>query len=505
VSSKIADQIGNYRVVRQLGQGGMGTVFEAVRDGIGGRVALKVLRAEYTRNPDVASRFFQEARAANLIEHPGVVKIYEYGQLPDGTAFLAMEYLEGQSLRAVLAKSKRLPQADVLRLCRQMAGALAAAHGKQIVHRDLKPDNIMLIADAEAPGGERAKILDFGIAKVAELHGAASPHTRTGMILGTPVYMSPEQCRGAGQVGDRSDVYALGVVMYHMLAGRPPFVGESDFDLMANHIYSTPPPLATLCPGVAKDIVRLVESMLRKEPAARPSMSEVVIELQGVSSRHGWSSVSLPAGVPPHPRRSPGWRVRLGVASALLLGALVAYLVVWRDRSPTAKPRSVAQAKQVPQVRGPQPTRSSMPGTPGTQGTQGTQGSPGSSHWATEPEAVAPSPPEAHAAGKTREGRPAKGIAAAKPKEGKDALQAALDEYLAGRFAKALKLAQQHQKQSPDQAWRIIGSSACHLKKLALLNQAYHRVDEGGQRYILLVCRDQGVTRSSSGEFQAAK
>jgi serine/threonine-protein kinase len=211
--------IGPYRVLREIGQGGMGAVFEAVHTQIERKVAIKVLRAEFAQNQQLVARFFNEARAVNIVNHPSVVQISEFGQLPNGLAYIVMEYLAGEPLGARMKRQGgRLSVPEALRLTRQIAAALAAAHAKGIVHRDLKPDNVMIVPDPEAPGGERAKVLDFGIAKVlasAQGHtGDAmeqSSQTRTGMMVGTPLYMAPEQCRGSGTIDDRADVYSLGV------------------------------------------------------------------------------------------------------------------------------------------------------------------------------------------------------------------------------------------------------------------------------------------------------
>ena len=150
--------VGHYRVIRQIGEGGMGVVYEAVREDIGIRAAVKVLRPEFARNTEIAARFFNEARAANMIAHAGIVKVFDYGHLPTGEAFLAMELLEGESLRNRIEREARLSEVDSMRIARQIAAALASAHSKMIVHRDLKPENIMLVPDAETPGGERIKI-----------------------------------------------------------------------------------------------------------------------------------------------------------------------------------------------------------------------------------------------------------------------------------------------------------------------------------------------------------
>lgn len=160
----IGQKIGSHRLLRVLGRGGMGMVFEAVHEGVLGRAAIKILRPDVTSRADVTTRFFNEARAANSVNHPGIVRIFDCGFTEAGVAYLSMEFLEGESLRARLAREHQLPVKTALRIARQIASALAAAHRVNIIHRDLKPDNVMLVPDPDVPGGERVKILDFGIA-----------------------------------------------------------------------------------------------------------------------------------------------------------------------------------------------------------------------------------------------------------------------------------------------------------------------------------------------------
>src|SRR6266542_698096 len=186
----IGTMVGRFRVVRMLGEGGMGQVFEAIQDEIEKRAAVKVLHAELSQNEEIASRFLNEAKAVNIIQHPGIVTIYDYGRLPTGAAFIIMEFLEGESLTRRM--QQRVPTSEILRICRQIASTLSAAHKKGIVHRDLKPDNVMLVADPDVAGGERCKILDFGIAKVKDLRAEATANqTRDGLVMGTPQYMAP--------------------------------------------------------------------------------------------------------------------------------------------------------------------------------------------------------------------------------------------------------------------------------------------------------------------------
>src|SRR5262249_51860696 len=203
--------LGNYQVVRKIGEGAMGVVYEAVHVSLKRRVVAKVLRPEFTQDPDLLARFFNEARTAAQLNHPGIVGVYDFGQAPDVGAYIIMELLEGESLSTRLARERPLPTALVASLGRQMALAVGAAHRRGIVPRDLKPDNLSLVPDAEVAFATRVKVLDFGIAKLLESSASDSVKTRAGSILGTPSYMTPEQCH-AQLVDQRSDVYSLGCI-----------------------------------------------------------------------------------------------------------------------------------------------------------------------------------------------------------------------------------------------------------------------------------------------------
>ena len=219
IQSALPDKIGPFRVVRRLGQGGMGVVFEGVHEEIERRVAIKLLKSEFARDREVARRFFNEARAVNRVGHPGIVQVSEFGHQPDGTAYLVMEYLEGKTLRQLqLDHNGALPLFETTQLARQIAAALNAAHQKGIIHRDLKPENVMLVADDAVPGGLRAKLLDFGLAKVLTQAAVTLSKTPDHHIMGTPIYMSPEQCQSAAQVDEKADVYSFGVMLYESSA-----------------------------------------------------------------------------------------------------------------------------------------------------------------------------------------------------------------------------------------------------------------------------------------------
>ncbi|HRI49377.1 MAG TPA: serine/threonine-protein kinase [Pseudomonadota bacterium] len=270
------ERIGPYRFIRMLGKGGMGTVFEAVHEAIERRVAIKILHPEMAANPEHAARFLNEARAANRIDHPGIVEIHDFDSLPDGTTFLVMEFLAGETLhKRFHRQGKQLGLGEVLWVGREVASAISAAHSKGIIHRDLKPDNIMVVSDPDCARGERLKLLDFGIAKVAALSGKSEAVTQVGTVMGTLFYISPEQLRNTAQVDDRADVYSLGAMLYHLLAGHPPFQVNSDIELVAKHLLEAPRPLREVAPGAPEPLCTLIDTMLAKEPQARPAMAEV--------------------------------------------------------------------------------------------------------------------------------------------------------------------------------------------------------------------------------------
>lgn len=283
MSSDLTDiEIGPYKVIRQIGEGGMGAVYEALHRQLGRKVAIKVLHAEFAANSEVAARFFNEARAVNLIEHPALIQIQDYGQLSNGSPYLVMEFLRGQTLSERLRLlGGTMPESKALQLTWQLASALSAAHSKAIVHRDLKPSNVMLVPDPTRPDGEQVKLLDFGIAKINDSTAAAvsEVRTKTGIVMGTPLYMSPEQCRGAGAVDGKSDAYSLGVMLFQMLVGRPPFMDAGDGGVLGMHMFIPAPEVRQLAPQVTPEAADLVRRMLSKNREERPNMYEVLLAL----------------------------------------------------------------------------------------------------------------------------------------------------------------------------------------------------------------------------------
>ena len=273
--------IGQYRVTGLLGKGGMGVVYAAQHTLLGRPAAVKVLLPRLSDDQGIVTRFFNEARAATAIQHPGIVEVYDFGWTSEGAAFIVMEHLRGETLRD-RRKRGPMPWHLALTVTRQIAGALAAAHAKGIVHRDLKPDNIFLVPDPEVPGGERIKLLDFGIAKLADLPTGTSM-TRTGAVMGTPTYMAPEQCRGVA-VDSRADLYSLGCILFELLSNRPPFVGEGEGEVLAAHIHVPPPAIGSLVHGLPKEIEVLVQRLLVKAPIDRVQTANEVIRLIDAAS-----------------------------------------------------------------------------------------------------------------------------------------------------------------------------------------------------------------------------
>jgi serine/threonine protein kinase len=267
--------LGTYTVERELGRGGMGAVYTAVHSLLGRRAAVKVLLGELSRDQAAVQRFFNEARAATAIKHPSIVEIYDFGWSPDGAAYIVMELLEGESLATRLARVGRLPLDAALVVARQIATALGAAHRAGIVHRDLKPDNVFLVPDPEVVTGERVKLLDFGIAKLLTDTGGLAK-TTTGAIVGTPYYMSPEQCEGSRSVDAKSDLYALGIILFQMISGRLPFEGGGLGGILGAHQFVPAPGLRTVAPDAPAEVEAFVARLLSKAPAERPGSADEV-------------------------------------------------------------------------------------------------------------------------------------------------------------------------------------------------------------------------------------
>ena len=286
----IGQQFGNYRVLSLLGEGGMGAVYLAEHPGIGRRVAVKVLHKQFTGDEQLLGRLLNEARAANAIRHPNIIEILDSGMREDGVPYLVMELLEGESLGTRIAahgRACRSPTPSAFAL--QTASALGAAHKKGIVHRDLKPDNLFIVGGVGDESGritgepvaERMKVLDFGIAKLQMPQPGDSVKTRTGTLMGTPIYMSPEQCRGTKTVDHRSDVYSLGIIFYEMLVGQTPFMSDGFGELVNMHLNVPPPSPRASRPEISQQLDAIVLKMLAKNPEDRyPDMASLTSALR---------------------------------------------------------------------------------------------------------------------------------------------------------------------------------------------------------------------------------
>ncbi|MFO0578863.1 MAG: serine/threonine-protein kinase [Polyangia bacterium] len=267
--------------MRHLRSGGMAEVYEAVHEHLDITSALKLLSPTSEDDPQMVGRFLQEGRALAQVDHPGVVRVQHCEKLDGGPPYVAMEHLHGTSLRDHLRQQGRLSWEDAVALARQVADAMAAVHALGIVHRDLKPENLFLVEPRGPAGRMRVKVLDFGISKVPASQRVTvdtQVQTSAPAMLGTPIYMAPEQCRNPTSTTDRADVYALGVVLYELLAGRPPFLGDEPLDVMTQHLLAQPEPLRTLAPEVPAELDALIRAMLDKEPQRRPAMAHLAEE-----------------------------------------------------------------------------------------------------------------------------------------------------------------------------------------------------------------------------------
>ena len=328
--------VGKYKILDQIAEGGMGLVYRAEHVVLGSPAAVKVLLPQFTRDAVVVDRFFQEAKAASAIRHAGIVEVFDYGRLPSGQAFIAMELLRGEDLAGFAARHGKLAPSLAAQIAMQMLSALDAAHMAGVIHRDLKPDNIYLVRDAGAPGAIRVKILDFGIAKlIGDPLGARRsprPKTKGGSILGTPTYMAPEQCRGGALLDARADLYAVGCILFELLTGRPPFVGGGDGEIMAMHIYEPPPRLSNLERNLPVELDALLAKLLTKVPddripsaayalatLERAGLEALIGEIPLSGAHQALEAVSLGAP-PPEPTR---W-----LPYALLGGALVIAITI---------------------------------------------------------------------------------------------------------------------------------------------------------------------------------
>jgi serine/threonine protein kinase len=373
----IGETIGHFEIIARAGRGGMGEVFVAEHTTIKTRVAIKVLHAQVSANTDSVQRFFNEARAVARIQHAGIAKIYDVGFHTNQRAYLIMEYLEGETLAGRLRRTKRISARHSTEIARQIASILDATHHAGIIHRDLKPENVFLVRDRELPSGERVRLLDFGIAKLADT--VASSPTTVGAI-GTPTYMAPEQWSDSSRVDWRADVYSLGCIVYEMVAGRPPFASTSIAEACAKHLHETPQPIRAFVPDVPVAVDTLTLRLLAKDPALRvasihvleqqlaelgaaaPAGSDealpydpVATTLAPITTLSSAASMTTPTPPPPRRRRTAMALAGLGVAA---IGAVVAWRLLPSSDEPARPATPTAPATPTP------PAPMVVPGSP---------------------------------------------------------------------------------------------------------------------------------------------
>jgi serine/threonine-protein kinase len=306
----VAIVAGKYRVTDLLGRGGMGSVWAGVHTSLGTRVAVKFIDVEHASSREARQRFENEARAAASLRSKHVVEVYDHGVTEDGRPFIVMEFLDGEPLDRRLDRVGRMHPKDAARIVGQVCRALAKAHAVGIVHRDLKPENVFLVWDDE-DGADVAKVVDFGIAKFTDSVSASSSATRTGSVLGTPYYMSPEQARGLRTVDFRSDLWSVGVIVFRCLTGHLPFEGEAVGDVLVKLCTAPLPVPSQLAPDLPPGIDAWMARALSREPQGRfqtaaelASSLAALCGLTGPMMSHGsgdaFSSVSMPMKQGPH-------------------------------------------------------------------------------------------------------------------------------------------------------------------------------------------------------------
>src|SRR5947209_12948730 len=297
VGKTLADK---YRIEELINEGGMGSVYRSTHVLMDKVVAVKVLHPSLAADDKIVARFSREAKAASRISHPHALNVTDFGEDEDGVVFLVMEYLNGETLKDVIHKDGPMPLTRAVEIIRQVSGALEAAHNEGVVHRDLKSDNIMLI---DVGGGDWAKVLDFGIAKIIENVDQDPALTAPNLIIGTPQYMSPEQCSQAADIDSRSDIYSLCVILYEMLVGHVPFTGESPTAIMMKHLQETPPSVLEERKDVPAAVGRVVARAMAKRPEDR---YQTVSELSEAftSAAEGKESAAVAADIAGTPERT---------------------------------------------------------------------------------------------------------------------------------------------------------------------------------------------------------
>ena len=307
----IGRRISSYTIERRIGAGGMGAVYMAVQPALGKRVAIKFLATHLSGESNEVERFFDEARAVNLIQHQNIVDIFDFGRTADGYSYFVMELMAGRSLGAILAAEKKLSPIRAIPIVRQIASALAAAHARNIIHRDIKPDNVFVLT---REAGEFVKVVDFGIAKLLD----QTTRTASGAVMGSAGFMSPEQSQGQ-PVDARTDIYALGVLAYYLLSGVMPFDAPSLVAILTKQVQDQVTPILKLCPDLDRDLAKLIHQMLASDRDRRPNS---VVDLLRHPAFSGDTTASLALLLKESHRRRKQW-IGVAAVSSLLVATLV--------------------------------------------------------------------------------------------------------------------------------------------------------------------------------------
>ncbi|HVR61431.1 MAG TPA: serine/threonine-protein kinase [Polyangia bacterium] len=350
----IGDTFGGYEIIAKISAGGMGAVYLAKNQYIARNAAIKVLHPELSQDPDAVTRLFREARAASLIRHHGIVEVFDCAMHPSGSPYVVMEHLEGESVAERIKRLGPFSVQSAIVMAKQIANALAAVHRAGLAHRDLKPGNIFLVQRPGEAETLATKILDFGIVKAVSAETGMPRITKTGIVLGTPDYMSPEQCRGDRNINQRTDIYSLGCLIYALTAGRPPFVRESPGDLLLAHIAEVPPPLSRFVKAPPPSLEQLVAQMVRKSPSDRPqTMEEIELAIEGclLELRAPQTPLAVERTTAPRrfqARRSARFIAALAVAAAVAVVAGVFGVGLVRRERRSAASVSVRPAPATP-------------------------------------------------------------------------------------------------------------------------------------------------------------
>jgi serine/threonine-protein kinase len=367
-----------YRIVRLMGEGAMGGIYEARQLRLDKRVAIKVLARELAANGEALLRFHREAEITSQLGHPHIITVFDFGTTDNGQPYLVMEYLEGEDLAHRLKRKHTLPLASAVRITKQVASALAETHAKGIVHRDLKPANVFL---SRIQGEDFAKVLDFGISKV---RAASTALTNASTLMGTPMYMAPEQARGEVELDHWTDQWALACITYEMLAGRPPFVGDDTSALLYQVVHHEPPRLSQLDQTLPAAVDIVIQRALTKDQGERfPHVTAFARALEAAAS--GQPMPEEPASDRPRPRSpaipltpveaaatlarsasafarpSPKRGGRTAVLAIVVVGVVFAIaFATWRSRS-GRPPQIAAPVKAAPAIAAPEPVPPSQP------------------------------------------------------------------------------------------------------------------------------------------------